>query len=193
MLQISKNQIIERIDTLEADINQHKEEFLDYSERVDIIGDILTSETGVTNTSDAQMLHIRLVKLETNQMAANVSITELQSDQYNDRETIMNNTFRVTRLETIMDNQTSSADLEDRLIYLESDINKTQSDIEDNKSKISVLGRNMTDFMAFTNDQLLRKDKIESNISLIQDTLKTYNETVEKLKVKNDLNRIMNY
>ena len=193
MLQSSKSQLRERIDTLEADINQHKEDFLDYSERVDIIGDILTSETDVTNTSDAQMLQIRLVKLETNQMAANVSITELQSGQYNDRETIMNNTFRVTRLETIMDNQTSSADLEDRLIYLESDINKTQSDIEDNKSKISALGRNMTEIMAFTNDQLLRNDKIESNISLIQDTLKTYNETVEKLKVKNDLNHIMNY
>ena len=113
-----------------------------------------------------------------------VRTNDIKTDQFNDREMIKNNTLRVLRLETVIDSQTLSTELDDKLIHLESDINKTQSDIKDNKVKINVLEENITSFNTFSNDQLQRNNEIESKLTSIQDTIYNYNETVETLKVK---------
>ena len=113
-----------------------------------------------------------------------VRTNDIETDQFNDREIIKNNTLRVLRLETVIDSQTLSAELDDKLIHLESDINKTQSDIKDNKVKINVLEENIASVMAFSNDQLQRNNEMESKFTSSQDTINNYNETVETLKVK---------
>ena len=113
-----------------------------------------------------------------------VRTNDIETDQFNDREIIKNNSLRVLRLETVIDSQTLSAELDDKFINLESDINKTQSDIKDDKVKINVLEENITSVMAFSNDQLQRNNEIESKFTSIQNTINNNNETVETLKVK---------
>ena len=187
-----------------------KEGFFDYIERVDRIETVIANEAATTNTSGVSgtstetpvsnckalnTLNKTILIVETkldNQFEATqdvlnaltVRMNDIETDQFNDREMIKNNTLRVLRLETVIDSQTLSAELDDKLIHLESDINKTQSDIKDNKVKINVLEENITSVMTFTNDQLQRNNEMESKLTLIQDTINNYNETVETLKVK---------
>ena len=187
-----------------------KEGFLDHIERVDRIETVIANQTSTTNTSGVAgtstetpvsnckaldilnetilIVETKLDKqFETTQdvlKTLTVRTNDIETDQFNDREMIKNNTLRVLRLETVIDSQTLSAELEDKLIHLESDINKTRSDIKDNKVKINVLEENNTSIMAFSNDQLQRNKEMESKLTSIQDTINNYNEAVETLKVK---------
>ena len=187
-----------------------KEGFSDYIERVDKIETVIGNETSTTNTSGVSgtstetpvsnckaldiLNEIMLIvetkldkQFETTQdvlKTLTVRTNDIETDQFNDREMIKNSTLRVLRLETVIDSQTLSAELEDKLIHLESDINKTQSDLKDNKIKINVLEENITSVMLFSNDQLQRNSEMESKLTSIQDTINNYNQTVETLKVK---------
>ena len=108
--------------------------------------------------------HERLVKLETNLVINNTSIAELQSDQFNDREML-----RIISIEASVDNhQVFTADLEATVIHLESDANRTQSDVEDNNHKISLLGNTVTSLMEFSEDQREANIEIESNLTAIK-------------------------
>ena len=55
MTQTDADQLLElktRTDTLEASLTQHKEDFLEYSERVDRIETTIANQTDMSNTSD---------------------------------------------------------------------------------------------------------------------------------------------
>ena len=111
----------------------------------------------------------RLTKLETNDimnhatLVAHISeVAKLQSDQLNDRDITTNLTFRVLRLETVVEKQNYSEELENRVIQLVLNINKLQTDIKENGNEINVLNENITS---------------------IQDIVNDFNETLEKVKV----------
>ena len=96
-------------------------------------------------------------------LVAHISeVAKLQSDQHNDIYLTTNLTFRVMRLETVVEKQNYSEELENRLIQLVLNINKLQSDIKENVNEINVLNENITS---------------------IQDIVNDFNETFEKIKV----------
>ena len=143
---------------------------------------------------DIEFHENRLAQLETNFIMENVTlethsqnIAKLRSDQLHNNEIITNLTFRVLRLEAAIEKQSSCEELENGLIQLGSDINRTQADVKDNSNKIRLFEENITAEMAFSKNQSTRMNQLESDVKSIQDIVKDYNETVEKLKV----NRIL--
>ena len=146
---------------------------------------------------DIEFQEKRLAQLETNFIMENVTlethsqkIAKLHSDQLHNNEIFTNLTFRVLRLETaIIEKQTSCVELENRLIQLGSDMNRTQADIKDNGNKIRLFEENITAEMAFSKNQSTRMNQLVSDVKSIQDVVKDYNETVAKLKVNMIFNR----
>ena len=133
--------------------------------------DTLKTNEEITSQLEAhiEFHETRLTKLETPEVINNATLethsaelAKLHTDQFNDREMTTKLTFRVLRLETVVEKQNSSEELENRLIPLGSDINRTHVDIKENGDKIRLL---------------------EKNITSIKDIVNDYNETVENLKV----------
>ena len=202
-LEKSINKQNETIDRLETDIEFH--ETRQNKTVSKLYADIEFHETGLAKLEtsiekqnatfgkievDIEFHTNRLAQLETNFIMENVTlethsqnIAKLRSDQLHNNEIITNLTFKVLRLETAIEKQTSCEELENRLIQLGSDINRTQADVKDNGNKIRLFEENITAEMAFTKNQSTRMNQLESDVKSIQDIVKDYNETVEKLKV----------
>ena len=145
---------------------------------------------------DIEFHENRLAQLETNFILENVTlethsqtIAKLRSDQLHNNEIITNLTFRVLRLETAIEKQNSCEELEIRLIQLGSDINRTQADVKENGNEIRLFEENITAEMALSKNQSTRMNQLESDVKSIQDIVRDYNETVEKLKVNMNFNR----
>ena len=138
------------------------------------------------NTNEEAMslsYHARMTSLETNLMLTNATLAQLQTDQLNNVKMITNHTYRVIHLETTIENLISSAKLENILLQLEFDLNETKTDIEENSIMIQMLEINDTIFRTFTDDQRKLNNEFETNLSLILEAYKDYNETVSKIKV----------
>ena len=174
-----------RLTELETDMNAHQNAINQLSRGVSEFNDTVeqlvaleTQQNDTMNTNeeiisrleaDIELHDTRLKKLETRDIRNNVTLethsselAKLHRDQSNDREMTTNLTFRVERLETVEERQRPSEELENRLIQLGSDINRTQVDIKGNDDKIRLL---------------------EENITSIIDIVNGYNKTVETVKV----------
>ena len=194
MTQEGLDNITARLTELESDnsrhwsyINQLTKGVLDLNETMKQI-EAATMQFNVSLTTIEETVNQehngRLVKLETNQQLTHASIDELQSDEYKDKEMIENNTLRIVSVETAVDNhQVFTTNLEAIVIQLESNINRTQSDVGDTNHKISLLGNNVTSLVEFSEDQLQHNIEFVSNLTAIRDTIKDYNETIERIKV----------
>ena len=121
-----------------------------------------------------------LAALETNQKLTNATLAQIQTDLLDCNGMITN----FMRIETTIGNLTSRAEFEDIIHRLESELNKTQTSIEENNISIRMLEYNTTTFKMFTDDHFQWNDNIDSKLTLIQDIVKDYNATGERIKVK---------
>ena len=182
-----------RILELETDRNEHNNVIHALTKDVSYLNETLMQvadeeiyQNQSFNTNEDEMslsYHTRMTSLEINLMLTNATLAQLQTDQLNNEKTITNHTSRVIHLETTIENLNSSAKLENKLLQLESDLNETKTDIEENSIMIQMLEMNDTTFRAFTDDQLQRNNGFETQLSSIYDAYKNYNGTMGKIKV----------
>ena len=182
-----------RILELETDRNEHNNvihvltKYVSYlNETLMQVADEENYQNHSFNTNEEAMslsYHARMTSLETNLMLTNATLAQLQTDQLKQVKMITNHTSRVMHLETSIEKLSSTAGLENRLILLESDLNETKTDIEENSSMIQMLEMNDTIFRAFIDNQLQRNNEFETNLSSIYETYKNYNESVDRIKV----------
>ena len=182
-----------RILELETDRNEHNNvihvltKYVSYlNETLMQVADEENYQNHSFNTNEEAMslsYHARMTSLETNLMLTNATLAQLQTDQLNNVKMITNHTSRVMHLETSIEKLSSTAGLENRLILLESDLNETKTDIEENSIMIQMLEMNDTIFRAFIDNQLQRNNEFETNLSSIYEAYKNYNESVGRIKV----------
>ena len=127
-----------------------------------------------------------LAELDTNQIQTNGTLAQIQTDLLNYKDATTNHAIILMRVETAIGNLSSSlrAEVEDIIYLLESELNKTKTSIEENSIMIRMLEFNTTTFKIFTDDQFEWNDKLDSKLTSIQDTVKDYNGTGERIKVK---------
>ena len=182
-----------RILELETDRNKHNNAIHVLTKYVSYLNETLMQVAdeenyqnhSINKNEEAMSLsyHARMTSLETNLMLINATLAQLQADQLNNEKTIRNHTSRVMHLETTIENLISSEEMENRLLQLESDLNETKTDIEENSIMIQMLEMNDTIFKAFTDNQLQRNNGFETNLSSIYEAYTNYSETVGRIKV----------
>ena len=166
----------ETIGRLEADIELH---------------DTRQNQTIGQMQANIEFQETRLAQLETSVILENVTLeihsfelAKLQSDHLNDRSIITNHTSRILRLEIVdAEEQTSTIELDNRLVQLVSDSDKAQADIKDNSFNIRLLEESVTAASTISNHQSTRMNELESKLISIQISVQDYNGTVETIKV----------
>ena len=194
----------ESLSKLEAGIELHETRLAKLEKSIDkqnetidrLDADIELHETRQNQTIDQMEANIefyetRLAQIETRVILENVTLetqsfelAKLHSDQLNDRSIITNHTSRILRLEIVdAEKQTSTIELDNRLVQLVSDTDKAQADIKDNSFNIRLLKENVTVETTIFNNQITRINELESKLNSIQNSVKDYNGTVETIKV----------
>ena len=181
-----------RIIELETDRNEHNyvihvlnKSVSDLNETLMQVADEENQNHSINKNDEAMSLsyHARMTSLETNLMLTNATLAQLQTDLLNNEKIISNTTSSVRHLETSIEKLYSTTGLENRLLLLESNLNETKTDIEENSIMIQMLEMNDTIFKAFTDNQLQRNNEFETKLASVLDAYIDYNETVGKIKV----------